>query len=77
MMFKKVPICGKVSLVASILFVIVAIVIIRQEVKAGTFALQQSPGVATICLAIGLLFFYTIKYLEVKANKQSNCSFKS
>lgn len=75
-MFRRIAVCGKVALIAGIIFIILAGVMVYQEVNAGAFMIRQSHGVVFACAGIGLLFFYTMKYLEVKAGNASYCSIK-
>lgn len=72
-MFKRVAVCGKLALLVGIAFLIMGVSSIVTEVKSGTFNIQRSIGVVTFLAGIGSLFFYTLKYLEVRAGKASTC----
>lgn len=72
-MFMRVALCGKLALLVGIVFLIMGVSSIVMEVQAGTFNIQQSFGVVTFLAGIGSLFFYAMKYLEVRAGNPASC----
>lgn len=74
-MFRRMALCGKLALLVGIGFLIMGVSSIVMEVTSGEFNIHQSFGVVTLLAGIGSLFFYILKYLEVRTGENISCKF--
>lgn len=75
-MFMRVAFCGKFALVTGIIFIIMGGISVYQEITSGMFNVKESPGIVSACAGIGLLFFYWMRVLDVRAGNSASCGVK-